>query len=87
MRNARKLGEYIEKTDINWISPRRPGKLLLVLDLDHTLLDFTKARKGNLRQICFSSAFDLILFSLLMLCLYQNRFVGERHGHDEARHG
>lgn len=45
-RNARKLREYTAKTEVNWIAARRPGKALLVLDLDHTLLDFTNAREG-----------------------------------------
>ena len=41
-RNARTLKEFTAKTEVNWMAPRRPGKLLLVLDLDHTLLDFSK---------------------------------------------
>mmetsp|Transcript_53909 Transcript_53909/g.122871 ORF Transcript_53909/g.122871 Transcript_53909/m.122871 type:complete len:390 (+) Transcript_53909:34-1203(+) len=41
-RNARKLAEFTAKTEVNWISPRRPGKALLVLDLDHTILDFSR---------------------------------------------
>jgi hypothetical protein len=56
-RNARKLKEYTAKTEVNWIATRRPGKALLVLDLDHTLLDFTNAREGGLRIS------DLLLFS------------------------
>jgi ubiquitin-like domain-containing CTD phosphatase 1 len=35
------LQEFSEKTSINFINEPRAGKKLLVLDLDHTLLDFS----------------------------------------------
>lgn len=35
------LQEFSQKTTINFINEPRPGKKLLVLDLDHTLLDFS----------------------------------------------
>ena len=41
-RNAEKLAKFTASTEINWITPHRPGKKLLVLDLDHTLLDFSR---------------------------------------------
>ena len=44
-RNAEKLEKFTAKTEINWINERRPGKPLLVLDLDHCLLDFSHARE------------------------------------------
>ena len=40
-RNAEKLATFTAKTEINWITPARPGKPLLVLDLDHALLDYS----------------------------------------------
>lgn len=36
-----KLNEFSEKVVINYINEPREGKKLLVLDLDHTLLDFS----------------------------------------------
>lgn len=36
-----KLKEFTDKTSITFINEPRPGKKLLVLDLDHTILDFT----------------------------------------------
>lgn len=35
------LQEFSQKTSIHFINEPRPGKKLLVLDLDHTLLDFS----------------------------------------------
>ena len=40
-REWKKLQDYTQSTDIQFINEPRPGKKLLVLDLDHTLLDFT----------------------------------------------
>ena len=40
--NEDKLRKFTEKTQFNVIHPPRPGKPLLVLDLDHTLLDFSR---------------------------------------------
>ncbi|KAI9138930.1 HAD subfamily IIID h [Paraphysoderma sedebokerense] len=37
--NQKKLKRYIEKTSINIINPPRPGKKLLVMDLDYTIFD------------------------------------------------
>ena len=44
-RNAEKLKKFTAKTKINWINEPRAGKPLLVLDLDHCLLDFSHARE------------------------------------------
>ncbi|BGP21677.1 hypothetical protein JCM10295v2_000552 [Rhodotorula toruloides] len=41
VRNRRKLKEAAEKLEINLIAPPRPGKKLLVLDLDGCILDTT----------------------------------------------
>jgi ubiquitin-like domain-containing CTD phosphatase 1 len=41
-RHAATLSKFTAKTEINWLTPRRKGKKLLVLDLDHTLLDFNR---------------------------------------------
>jgi ubiquitin-like domain-containing CTD phosphatase 1 len=41
----RKLSEMAARTEIRLINPLRPGKKLLVLDLDYTLFDF-KSRKN-----------------------------------------
>lgn len=41
VRNRRKLKETAEKLEINLIAPPRPGKKLLVLDLDGCILDTT----------------------------------------------
>eukprot|EP01038_Epipyxis_sp_PR26KG_P004363 gene4363-6171_t len=40
-REWRKLQEFTDSTTINFIHPPRIGKKLLVLDLDHTLVDFS----------------------------------------------
>jgi len=39
------LASVAATLDINWMRPHRPGKPLLVLDLDHTLVDFDR-RQG-----------------------------------------
>lgn len=49
-RNAQQLAKFTDKTEINWITPHRPGKRLLVLDLDHTLLDFDRNDESPARQ-------------------------------------
>ena len=41
-RHAATLEKFVAKTEINWLTPRRKGKKLLVVDLDHTLLDFNR---------------------------------------------
>ena len=41
------LQEFSQKTFINFINPPRAGKKLLVLDLDHTLLDFSSKEDIN----------------------------------------
>ena len=41
------LLEFSQKTTINFINDPRPGKKLLVLDLDHTLLDFSSKEDIN----------------------------------------
>ena len=45
-RNEKLLREFTAKTEINWITPRREGKACLVLDLDHTILDFSRIQDG-----------------------------------------
>ncbi|KAK0211162.1 HAD subfamily IIID h [Desarmillaria ectypa] len=47
-RNARKVKEYTSKTHINIIHPVRPGKKLLVLDIDYTILDTKPLTSGSL---------------------------------------
>ena len=39
--NSENLAAFTKKTEIHFIHQPRPGKKLLVLDLDHTLLDFS----------------------------------------------
>lgn len=39
--NQENLKSFTEKTSVHIMNPPRPGKPLLVLDLDHTLLDFS----------------------------------------------
>lgn len=39
--NSDNLAKFTEKTELHFMNPPRDGKSLLVLDLDHTLLDFT----------------------------------------------
>ncbi len=43
-RNARKVKEYTSKTNINIIHPVRPGKKLLVLDIDYSAVFFDYIR-------------------------------------------
>ncbi|KAG5637764.1 hypothetical protein H0H81_003331 [Sphagnurus paluster] len=47
-RNIRKVKEATEKLDINIIHPLRPGKKLLVLDIDYTILDTKPLTSGTL---------------------------------------
>ena len=47
----RMLGEKCASTQINIIHAPRPGKKLLVLDLDHTLLDFSSKHQGNMAEL------------------------------------
>lgn len=37
--NQQKLREYAQKTEIRIINPLRPGKKLLVLDIDYTIYE------------------------------------------------
>ena len=72
-RNAEKLAKFTASTEINWITPHRPGKKLLVLDLDHTLLDFsrhdespmTMAKRPHLDAFLAASYehYDLVIWS------------------------
>ncbi|KAF4578966.1 hypothetical protein EYR36_000775 [Pleurotus pulmonarius] len=47
-RNARKIREATEKLNVNIIFPLRPGKRLLVLDIDYTILDTKPLTTGSL---------------------------------------
>ncbi|KAF5380942.1 hypothetical protein D9615_004109 [Tricholomella constricta] len=47
-RNIRKVKEATEKLNINVIHPLRPGKKLLVLDIDYTILDTKPLTSGIL---------------------------------------
>ena len=40
--NGENLKKFTDHTEVHLINPPRPGKPLLVLDLDHTLLDFSR---------------------------------------------
>ena len=46
-REWRKLQEFSAKVEVQFLSPSRPGKKLLVLDLDHTLLHFDSKEEGQ----------------------------------------
>ena len=41
------LERFVASTEVRFVAPPRARKPLLVLDLDHTLLDFTSAREGG----------------------------------------
>ncbi|KAG2019996.1 ubiquitin family proteint [Coprinopsis cinerea AmutBmut pab1-1] len=47
-RNIRKVKEMTEKLQVNLITPLRPGKKLLVLDIDYTILDTKPLTSGSL---------------------------------------
>ncbi|TFK42462.1 HAD-like domain-containing protein [Crucibulum laeve] len=47
-RNIRKVKEATEKLKVNIIYPLRPGKKLLVLDIDYTILDTKPLTSGSL---------------------------------------
>ncbi|KAF8880250.1 HAD IIID h [Mucidula mucida] len=47
-RNKRKVREYTQSTKINFIHPVRPGKKLVVLDIDYTILDTKPLTTGSL---------------------------------------
>lgn len=52
------------------INPPRPGKKLLVLDLDHTLLDFSES-SGTNREVLPSQ--DILFVPGLISCTESNR--------------
>ncbi|RXW22313.1 hypothetical protein EST38_g3536 [Candolleomyces aberdarensis] len=47
-RNIRKVKEMTAKLNVNIITPLRPGKRLLVLDIDYTILDTKPLTSGSL---------------------------------------
>ncbi|KAG6862057.1 hypothetical protein C0995_007187 [Termitomyces sp. Mi166 len=47
-RNIRKIKEASDNLDVNIIYPLRPGKKLLVLDIDYTILDTRPLTSGSL---------------------------------------
>ncbi|TCD70980.1 hypothetical protein EIP91_000888 [Steccherinum ochraceum] len=47
-RNIRKVKEHTQKLQVNIIHPLRPGKKLLVLDIDYTILDTKPLTSGAL---------------------------------------
>ena len=53
------LQEFSQKTTINFINQPRAGKKLLVLDLDHTLLDFSS--KENINPLDMKVRFSIDL--------------------------
>jgi len=67
-RNGEKLCQFTASTAINVIAPPRAGKRLLVLDLDHTLLDFKQdsvAQRPFLEYFltaCYVN-YDLVIWS------------------------
>ena len=52
------LQEFSQKTTINFINQPRAGKKLLVLDLDHTLLDFSSKENINPLDMKVRFSFD-----------------------------
>ncbi|KAF6764021.1 HAD-like domain-containing protein [Ephemerocybe angulata] len=48
VRNIRKVKEMVAKLNLNIIHPLRPGKKLLVLDIDYTILDTKPLTSGSL---------------------------------------
>lgn len=48
IRNIRKVKEMTQKLNVNIIHPLRPGKKLLVLDIDYTILDTKPLTSGSL---------------------------------------
>eukprot|EP00752_Nemacystus_decipiens_P002670 g2498.t1 len=49
--NSDNLAKFTEKTELHFMNPPREGKALLVLDLDHTLLDFTTRETTSPEQM------------------------------------
>jgi ubiquitin-like domain-containing CTD phosphatase 1 len=59
-----KLVAYSQRLEINMIAPFRPGKKLLVLDLDYTLFDH-KSTASNISELMRPGMHDfLVLFSV-----------------------
>ena len=50
-REWRKLTKFTAELEISFISPPRRGRLCLVLDLDHTLLDFTGKDPNDIERM------------------------------------
>uniref|UniRef100_A0A7S3JZY9 protein-serine/threonine phosphatase n=1 Tax=Aureoumbra lagunensis TaxID=44058 RepID=A0A7S3JZY9_9STRA len=69
--NQKALSFAIKRTEINWITQSRPGFPLLVLDLDHTLVDFKSAHLDAVARRPYLDAFlasvypffDLVVWS------------------------
>ena len=59
------LQEFSQKTTINFINQPRAGKKLLVLDLDHTLLDFSS--KENINPLEMKVRHILHLFHITIM--------------------
>eukprot|EP00903_Cladosiphon_okamuranus_P016390 g15115.t1 len=49
--NSDNLAKFTEKTELHFMNAPREGKALLVLDLDHTLLDFTTRETTSPEQM------------------------------------
>ncbi|CAM9333140.1 unnamed protein product [Phaeothamnion confervicola] len=49
--NSANLATFTRTTDVHFINPPRSGKRLLVLDLDHTLLDFSTRQEVRVEQL------------------------------------
>mmetsp|Transcript_19526 Transcript_19526/g.60330 ORF Transcript_19526/g.60330 Transcript_19526/m.60330 type:complete len:319 (-) Transcript_19526:59-1015(-) len=72
LQNEATLRLFASALELNWISPHRPGKPLLVLDLDHTLVDFDRrasdavlTRRPHLEaflETCYAH-FDVVIWS------------------------
>lgn len=79
--NEKKLKECVEKAEINIMNPPRPGKALLVLDLDHTLLDY-RDRIPNKRPHCIEFLravyphYDLCIWSQTKWMHIEEKLIG-----------
>ena len=50
LKNESVLRSFATSLEVNWLAPHRPGKPLLVLDLDHTLVDFDRRTTRTIAQ-------------------------------------
>jgi Ubiquitin family len=69
------LQEFSQKTSIHFINEPRPGKKLLVLDLDHTLLDFSSKEDISPLEMKVYLLLHCFCFLFLRVLIFRRRKI------------